>query len=110
MSELEFWSEDGRFGLKVMPAEVKKILQLCKRSHPHETGGILLGRYSDDHNCALVTAATSAPADSRSGRTWFVRGVRGLQRTIDRLWTRQHEYYLGEWHFHPGGVPDPSQT
>ena len=48
--------------------------------------------------------------DSRSGRTWFVRGIRGLQKTIDRLWTRQHEYYLGEWHFHPGGAPDPSQT
>ena len=39
MSELEFWSKDGRFGLKVMPAEVKKILRLCRRSHPHGREG-----------------------------------------------------------------------
>jgi len=110
MTELEFWSTDKRFGLKVPRMEVKEALRLCERSVPNETGGILLGRYSAAHDCAVVMAVTGAPADSHSGRTWFIRGVRGLQRTVDHLWGRQRGYYLGEWHFHPGGAPKPSPT
>jgi integrative and conjugative element protein (TIGR02256 family) len=105
MPELEFWSTDDLFGLRVTQIEVKKVRQLCERSLPNETGGILLGHYSVAHDCALVTTVTGAPTDSHSGRTWFIRGVRGLQRTIDRLWNGQHRYYLGEWHFHPMEAP-----
>jgi len=71
------------------------------------TGGILIGRYQDDGNTALVTSATARPNDSISGRTWFQRGVRGLKELLRDRWLRG-EYYLGEWHSHPGGSPDPS--
>lgn len=86
------------------------MLKLCGRSSPRETGGILLGRYSNALDYALVTSITKAPSDSRSGRTWFVRGVRGLQSKIDNMWRRKQGYYLGEWHFHPFGEPSPSGT
>ncbi len=45
-----------------------------------------------------------------SGRSFslFRRGVDGLQRLLDRLWTGDRTYYLGEWHFHPAGAPSPS--
>lgn len=110
MKSLEFWSGDSRFGLKLSEQSVAELLRLCESASPRETGGILLGHYSTAHDCALVTAVTDAPADSKSGRTWFIRGVRGLQRKLDALWRRQRDYYLGEWHFHPGGAPCPSQT
>ena len=110
MNEMEFWSTDDRFGLRIEAVEVKKLLKLCERSIPNETGGILLGRYSTSLDCAVVTTVTGAPADSQFGKTWFVRGVKGLQRRADSLWRRNREYYLGEWHFHPLGSPRPSCT
>ncbi|MBU2329202.1 MAG: Mov34/MPN/PAD-1 family protein [Alphaproteobacteria bacterium] len=73
----------------------------------NETGGILIGRYQDDGNTAVVTGATARTVDSSSGRAWFSRGVTGLKELLRERW--QHgEYYLGEWHSHPGGSPDPS--
>lgn len=73
-----------------------------------ETGGILIGRYHNDGSIAVVTGATAGPTDSVSGTTWFQRGVRGLRELLRDRWPRG-EYYLGEWHSHPGGAPDPSR-
>lgn len=75
-----------------------------------ETGGIFVGEYSEEGDCALVAAVSGAPADSRAGRAWFYRGVRGLQVWLDRLWHRERKYFLGEWHFHPYAEPTPSGT
>jgi integrative and conjugative element protein (TIGR02256 family) len=110
MVDMEFRSEDGRYGLQIAANHVRLLLRLCRRACPLETGGILLGHYSVSHDRAIVTDITKAPSDSRSGRYWFLRGVRGLQGKIDRLWSRNQGYYLGEWHFHPLGSPMPSST
>jgi integrative and conjugative element protein (TIGR02256 family) len=110
MPDLEFWSIDRKFGLILQEMHVSLLLALCAQSKPHETGGILAGFYTTAHDCAVVTAVSRAPSDSRHGKTHFFRGVRGLQRWIDYLWRRKHHYYLGEWHFHPGGPPRPSFT
>jgi integrative and conjugative element protein (TIGR02256 family) len=72
-----------------------------------ETGGILIGRYMNDGNVAIVTAGTERPRDSTSGKTWFKRGASGLADKLRARWAGG-EYYLGEWHSHPGGLPDPS--
>ena len=86
-------------------------LRLKNRRYLHMTLECrLAGFYTTAHDCAVVTAVSRAPSDSRHGRTHFLRGVRGLQRWIDYLWRRKHHYYLGEWHFHPGGPPRPSFT
>jgi hypothetical protein len=71
--------------------------------------GILVGRYNDELDSALVTRITPAPADSRAGPTWFHRGTRGLRTLLRRLW-EEDQYYLGEWHFHPLADPTPSET
>jgi integrative and conjugative element protein (TIGR02256 family) len=110
MTDLEFWSDDRRYGLRVGGPHINRLLELCAESGPSETGGIFIGEYSAAHDCAIVTGVTAAPPDSRSGRTWFVRGVRGLQKMINRYWQRERRYYLGEWHFHPLGSPIPSRT
>lgn len=73
----------------------------------NETGGILIGRYEIDGNTAVVTAATEKPADSSSGRAWFQRGISGLTARLRARWA-SGEYYVGEWHSHPGGGPNPS--
>ena len=80
---------------------------MCSAAGRMETGGVLMGRYNGELNMATVTRVCGPPSDSHSGRNTFVRGIRGLQQLIEKLW-RVNEYYLGEWHFHPGGTARPS--
>ena len=103
----EFRSSDGSFGLVIGDAQMTKMRESCARAHPLETGGILIGRYNEDHDTALVSRVTESPSDSKSGPTTFRRGTRGLQGLLKALWSRR-EYYLGEWHCHPGASARPS--
>jgi integrative and conjugative element protein (TIGR02256 family) len=89
--------------------EIRRILKYCVEAGPLETGGILVGNYTEDHSVALVSDASRAPGDSKSGTTWFHRGIAGLQAWLCKLW-EEERYYLGEWHFHPGARPVPSDT
>lgn len=87
---------------------IKEISLICMKSYPNETGGIIIGSYSSDFNTATISTITDAPSDSKMGKTWFKRGIIGLQELLDKKWSYQKEYYLGEWHFHPNGIPNPS--
>lgn len=105
-----------RFTSKVASVEVhvtneaiQTIEQQALASPGQETGGILIGRYEADGDVAVITAATTRPSDSGSGRAWFQRGIRGLKELLRARWG-QGEYYLGEWHSHPGGAPNPSSN
>jgi integrative and conjugative element protein (TIGR02256 family) len=110
VSSTALWSEDRQFGVRLAEEVLRHMLQACRQSCPHETGGILVGYYVDTLDCAVVTAATTAPSDSRKGSMWFHRGTYGLQPWLNSPWQRKHTYYLGEWHFHPSAPPSPSQT
>ena len=110
MSNVEFWSKSGEFGLKIADQELSQIINISTQANTKETGGILVGFYTETHDCAVVTAVSGAPPDSQSGRNWFSRGVAGLQRWLNLLWLKKQYYYLGEWHLHPNGAPNPSQT
>ncbi len=107
-SEREYWSADRKFGLRINGTEVQKLMGHCKKAGDTETGGILVGFYTETHDCAIVTDLCGPPSDSRSGKTWFWRGVHGLQEWLRQLWTDKR-FYLGEWHFHPHSGAVPSQ-
>jgi hypothetical protein len=99
---LEFWSMDHRFGVKISLADVNRLILACTRSYPNETGGVLIGFYNDVLDCATITEIIFETPDSKKGKTWFFRGIKGIQDKLYRLWSIQRMYYLGEWHFHPG--------
>ena len=104
MRQTEWLSADGRFAARSDESVINSILRQCQASGSQETGGILVGYYTADHDCAVITEASSASPDSQSGPIWFYRGVSGLSQWLQCLWSRRRrEYYLGEWHFHPGG-------
>jgi integrative and conjugative element protein (TIGR02256 family) len=107
-SVCEFRSVDGRFGLIIPVLKMKVILEHCKHIHRLETGGILIGHYSPERDTAIVTEISGPTEDSVQGASFFWRGVKGLQRLLNRLW-RHREFYIGEWHYHPSGSPIPSQ-
>ena len=106
----EFWSTDRRFGVRMPRDVVDQIRQFCLDSDDRETGGILIGRYSEDLRCAEVTEASGPPADSRRSARWLVRGVMGLKERLRNYWNWRREYYLGDWHFHPRGDLSESST
>lgn len=108
MSDLVFRSEDGLYGLRLTEACIPDILDLCALAGGRETGGILIGYYTEALDTALVTAATGPPPDSKGGRDWFKRGVKGLRERLEEDWNARQEFYLGEWHFHPNELPEPS--
>jgi hypothetical protein len=84
--------------------------RFCLASRDAETGGILIGRYSDDRSMAFVEQVTGPPPDSRRAFATFFRGVKGLQELLDRLWAKPDKrYYLGEWHYHLSPILTPSR-
>ncbi|BBO86674.1 hypothetical protein DSCO28_72400 (plasmid) [Desulfosarcina ovata subsp. sediminis] len=97
---LEYWSPDRKFGMFIEQSLINKMIDACKVSGSHETGGILVGHYNDNLDCANLTDVSLSPSDSRYGRFWFYRGINGIQSWLNQLW-KKREYYLGEWHFHP---------
>jgi integrative and conjugative element protein (TIGR02256 family) len=109
MPDREYRSKDKRFGVSLPETELERMLGSCKKAKGKETGGVVVGSYSANHDYALVKTVSKAPKDSKAGHAWFSRGVRGLQRWLDKLW-KSKSFYLGEWHFHPFAAPDPSRS
>lgn len=105
---LDLRSRDQRFGFLVASRHVEQIVGFCLKADQRETGGILVGHYSQARDQAVVTSLPDPPADSTSGPTWFRRGVRGLSRLLEMTWKKDGHFYLGEWHYHPGASSEPS--
>ncbi|WP_461811177.1 Mov34/MPN/PAD-1 family protein [Faecalimonas sp.] len=73
-----------------------------------EIGGILIGHYSSSLQDVYINELSYAPDDSKSGYSWFVRGIKGISEYLKKIWDKKEEYYLGEWHFHPANIKMPS--
>ena len=107
-SGCRFRSADGGITVTVTPEALRTMLgHGAVSGWRNETGGVLLGRYEDDHRTAAVLDVTGPPAGSSWGRTWFRRGAGDLDALLDQRW-KQGIYYLGEWHTHPDSSPAPS--
>lgn len=105
----EYWSSDCKFGMRIQDTHLTKIIESCKNYKIQETGGIIVGYYTKNLDCAVITDISLSPPDSKHGYSWFYRGITGLQHWLDRLWNNR-KYYLGEWHFHPYASASFSQT
>ncbi|AZO23616.1 hypothetical protein EJ070_25035 [Mesorhizobium sp. M1E.F.Ca.ET.045.02.1.1] len=103
----DFVSQVHGISVHVTGVAVHTIKEYALAAGDRETGGILVGRYDGHGNNVTVSEATTQSKDSRSGRTWFQRGVHGLKDLLQSRW-RHGEYYVGEWHSHPRAAPEPS--
>lgn len=104
--DLHFTSESG-VTVTIAAKALTTMAEVAGKRSRRETGGILIGHYSEDLASARIETASDEPPDSIAGRTWFVRGQTGLAGILERAW-REGRYYLGEWHSHPGASPAPS--
>lgn len=101
MNDLIFASRNQSFKVVIPNRVLNEIHGLCKSSYPNETGGILVGLYTEQHNSAIISKLIPAPLDSKGGPTWFVRGINDVKKKLDQLWYKKNEFYIGEWHYHP---------
>jgi len=102
-------AEDGTFAVELQATVLGALNRYCRDAGSVETGGILIGRYSDDLALAIVSEATPPPMDSKRGRSWFVRGMSGLREMLGKRWrASERTFYIGEWHFHPANHVEPS--
>jgi integrative and conjugative element protein (TIGR02256 family) len=105
---VEFASSDGRFQVELPQDLLESMLGYCENANGVETGGLLVGFYTDRLERAVIVDISAPPRDSVASRGTFYRGTRGLARWLSELWNRRRHYYLGEWHYHPGGKAAPS--
>ena len=103
----QFIAQDRRFAATLRGDVLAAALTCCVEAGRNETGGVILGRYSETLDCAEIHELGPPPPGSRATRTSFYRGIGGLQERL-RLHWREGLYYLGEWHFHPFAAPTPS--
>jgi hypothetical protein len=104
---MQFVDRSGTTLIALPDPIAARMRTLATKTYPNETGGILVGRYDDPHQVAIIRYASDAPPDSVASPTTFRRGVRGLDALLKRAW-RCGLYYLGEWHFHPERFPTAS--
>lgn len=106
----KFISDDCEAVIYIKNLSIKKVEEKLRSNGHKETGGILVGSYSSSLRDVYINEFSNAPEDSKAGFSWFVRGVKGLREYLKKKWDYAEEYYLGEWHFHPANVPEPSLT
>lgn len=99
-------SPDGRFAVAIERRPLAFMIATSLSASTMETGGILIGRVSDDGR-AVICEATNKPRGSRFTWRSFLRRTEGLAALLKDRWSK-NEYYLGEWHSHPGGSAMPS--
>lgn len=109
IKNVTFSSAGAPYTVTLCLPSLQQIIAECIKAGANETGGILIGHYSDDGSTAIIFEATARPADSLAGRTTFQRGTKGLRSLLQSRW-KTGKYYVGEWHFHPGGLPEPSSN
>ena len=104
-------SECKTFSVSFEKNLLKKLVDYITNSFINETGGVIVGRYSEDRTTALISDFLPPPQDSQMYRNVFVRGVKGLTNVLSKLWIgKERRYYLGEWHYHPSKYLIPSKT
>lgn len=109
MSDMFFRDELQRYNVMLNYECYEQMLHYSNKTKPYETGGILIGNYSQDLTTASILKITPPPKNSIQKKHSFHRGSTELQLILDTAWDKGY-YYLGEWHYHPNSLATPSQT
>lgn len=106
----KFSSQRTEIFIEVPQNIFESMMAICQKSPEIETGSILVGRYSHDGKVAKIQEVLPPSTDSVGTITTFRRGVLGLSKTLVSRWNSTGSHYLGEWHYHPLGNGQPSDT
>ena len=103
---------DKNTGLEIfiLDSLLKEISDMGIKKYPREFGGLLIGHYNDNYTSLTITC-TLLPEKFNGSRYLFERSIDGLKESIVKLYNLQpRQYYIGEWHTHPDGSTNYSNT
>lgn len=107
MNNLFFQDKSRMYNINLTKEVYEQMLCYCSKANPYETGGILIGNYSQNQTQANILQITPPPKNSGQAKCSFHRGSWGLKKILDTAWN-YGQYYLGEWHYHPNASSVPS--
>lgn len=92
--------------LTISGATFATILTDGWASWPMETGGLLLGRRTDQHGLGAVAVHVIGPGPkARHERYGFEPDATWQAEQVATAWSQDNTLeYLGDWHTHPGGT------
>lgn len=94
--------------LKISQDILDEMYSKALASFPNETGGMFAGHISEDGHEAIVELLV-VPSKTESTYASFVRETDGMEQMWREL-SEQGLTYLGEWHTHPKGTTQYSNT
>lgn len=94
--------------LKISQDILDEMYSKALASFPNETGGMFAGYISEDGHEAIVERLVE-PSKTESTYVSFVRETDGMEQMWGEL-SEQGLTYLGEWHTHPKGTTQYSNT
>ena len=102
---------DESWQLHIAAGVADTMREALRRASPKETGGLLVGQINFKRKVVYVTRLV-LPKDSRGSAYAFYRGIQDLPETIREVERRTGGLlgYVGEWHTHPMGGPELSDT
>ncbi|MFL0171647.1 Mov34/MPN/PAD-1 family protein, partial [Tenacibaculum maritimum] len=89
---------------------LSKLCSLGIKNYPNEFGGFLVGRYEKE-NKLLIIEETILPQKYEGTPNLFLRSSKGIEEQFKKMYREKpSKYYIGEWHTHPNGSTNYSQT
>ena len=107
MDNLFFQDSSRIYNINLSNEVYEQMLCYCNKANSYETGGVLIGNYSQNQTMANILQITSPPKNYKHAKCNFRRGSDGLKKLLDTVWN-QGQYYLREWHYHPNASSLPS--
>lgn len=87
-----------------------ELSQLSLKKYPNEFGGFLIGYYNNN-NKSLVITGSILPKKYKGTPNLFNRSSIGIEEQLKDLYEEEpKKYYVGEWHTHPNGSTQYSNT
>lgn len=107
-----FVTNGNEFKLKI-PKKVKKVLLNYRqdKQHKNEACGILIGEHANDGKSINISNITIPKKKDIRKRYRFFMKSRKHQEILEKDFkmSNYESVYLGTWHSHPEGIPNPSK-
>ena len=94
--------------IEIQASVFNQIQLQAGAEYPNENGGMLAGRYSVDRHTVYIEKVV-VPVEKLTSRTTFKRKAKGLEKVWEQL-VKDGLRYVGEWHSHPNGSTQYSNT
>lgn len=106
---MKLYNKHKKVNLIIPDILIDKLSLIAIQNYPNESGGFLVGYYSDDLMSLNITDFI-LPQEQNGSRFSFSRSIKGISKIFESLFDAKKHYYIGEWHSHPDGSSMYSQT